>query len=174
MKPKESIRKSRGFATANNDSEGRGLVGAGDVHSLRRGMIVARHCGRMNRSIPRILLSFLLLSSLAGAAPALRVSGGITLNGAAQPLLFTWNTPLPVAGEGWAPNEVVQIVLHGPLDSPGVQAGASASGGRMGARAVAKAVPVGFGRGHFDHLSRRVADLSLGAFTADARGNLSA
>src|SRR6476661_6600718 len=27
MKPKESIRKSRGFATANNDSEGRGLVG---------------------------------------------------------------------------------------------------------------------------------------------------
>ena len=47
----------------------------------------------------------LLFSRRCSGRRRLRVSGGITLNGVAQPLLFTWNSPVPVAGDGWAPNE---------------------------------------------------------------------
>jgi len=44
------------------------------------------------------------------------------VNGNPQPFLFTWNTPLPVNGSGWASGEAIAIVLHGPLNSPGVAA----------------------------------------------------
>ena len=67
-------------------------------------------------------LSFLVCTTLFadGASPSISVSGGITVNGNVQPFLFTWNTPLPVAGSGWAAGESIGVVLHGPLNSPGV------------------------------------------------------
>ena len=52
----------------------------------------------------------------------IRVSGGVTLNGAFQSLLFTWNTPLTVRGSEWQPGETVTIILEGPLNSLGVPA----------------------------------------------------
>lgn len=54
----------------------------------------------------------------AGARSIVSPSGGITLYNNAVPLLFTWNTPVQVAGSGWASGESVAISLHGPLNWP--------------------------------------------------------
>jgi len=66
----------------------------------------------------RVFLAILLPSSVFAAT--VTVSGGITVNGVAQPLLFTWNSAMTVIGSGWNAGESVTIVLHGPLNSPGV------------------------------------------------------
>jgi hypothetical protein len=55
-------------------------------------------------------------------APTLTVSGGITLNSAFQPLLFTWNSAVTVQGSHWQPGETVSIILQGPLNSLAVAA----------------------------------------------------
>jgi hypothetical protein len=70
------------------------------------------------------LLCAISLFAFGGAPPAISVSGGggITLNGNPQSFLFTWNAPLPVTGSGWAAGESITIVLHGPINSPGVAA----------------------------------------------------
>src|SRR5438552_10534415 len=44
--------------------------------------------------------------------PTLTVSGGITLNSAFQPLLFTWNSAVTVQGSHWQPGETVSIILQ--------------------------------------------------------------
>src|SRR5690349_17305186 len=69
-----------------------------------------------------LLFSAARLFAFDSGSPAISVSGGIIVNGNPQPLLFTWNTPLPVNGSGWAAGETSAIVLHGPLNSPGVPA----------------------------------------------------
>ena len=94
----------------------------------------------------------------------------MTVNGVAQPLLFTWTTPVPSRATGWAPNEVVQIVLHGPLDSPGVHPGSSGGWARGLSPRRARLVWVA---GRSRQLARRAADIPLGVFTADVRGSLS-
>src|SRR6266436_8621528 len=63
-----------------------------------------------------------LCSATAAETPIITVSGGITLNGAFQPLLFTWNTAVTVQGSGWQPGETVTIILRGPLNSLAVGA----------------------------------------------------
>src|SRR3954451_862446 len=126
----------------------------------------------MNPGNFRTLLVLIIFSPAFGAPPSLRVSGGITLNGVAQPLLFTWNSAVPIAGQGWAPNEPVQILLHGPLDSPGVQPGLAGLAARLAAGSVAEMVATGVRRGPSGRMARRVGDISLGLFTADANGNL--
>src|SRR5260370_39331919 len=88
------------------------------------------HHSFMNFRIIPILLSVASLGAFDGASASLAVSGGV----------FTWNSALTVTGSGWSPGESIAIVLHGPLNSPGVAP----------------------------------ADLSLGTFTANAQGNLSA
>src|SRR5260370_15705094 len=88
------------------------------------------HHSFMNFRIIPILLSVASLGAFDGASASLAVSGGV----------FTWNSALTVTGSGWRPGESIAIVLHGPLNSPGVAP----------------------------------ADLSLGTFTADTQGNLSA
>jgi hypothetical protein len=60
---------------------------------------------------------------MADSKPTIKVSGGITLNGAFQPLLFTWNTAVTVQGHKWQPGETVTIILQGPTNSLGVAAG---------------------------------------------------
>ena len=122
----------------------------------------------------RTFLAFVALSSFTCSAAVLRVSGGITLNGIAQPLLFTWNTPVPVAGEGWAANEPIQVVLHGPLDSPGVHPRPTGPSARLMSASAEAPIALRAGRNLLGQPARPVADLSLGVFTADARGNLSA
>jgi hypothetical protein len=69
-----------------------------------------------------VLISALVLvpASLAATKATLAVSGGTTLNGAFQPLFFTWETELSVAGKGWGRGEAVTITLHGPLGFPGI------------------------------------------------------
>src|SRR5712692_9252059 len=66
----------------------------------------------------RMFLAILL--PLNALAATVTVSGGITVNGVAQPLLFTWNSAMTVSGSGCGPGESVTILLHGPLNSPGV------------------------------------------------------
>src|SRR6476646_2448925 len=83
------------------------------------GIIDARCEGHM-RAPGFVPLGFVILSSLSGAAPTLRISGGLTLNGQPRPLLFTWNTPITATGGGWVPGENLRLLLHGPLDSPDV------------------------------------------------------
>lgn len=39
-----------------------------------------------------------------------------------QPLIFTWNSFVPLQGSGWAPSEAISVALEGPLNSPGVPA----------------------------------------------------
>jgi hypothetical protein len=65
------------------------------------------------------LLTAILLAPTVAAAktPTITLSGGITLNGAFQPLLFTWNTTVTVQGRRWQPGETVTIILQGPLNS---------------------------------------------------------
>src|SRR4051812_42235863 len=111
---------------------------------------------RMNAAATRTLFALLLFSPLARSQPLLHVSGGITLNGVAQPLLFTWNSSVPVTGAGWAPNEPVQIVLHGPLDSPGVHPRSAGPSARLAAAAVAEAASARGGRTVFGRIPRPV------------------
>src|SRR5437899_2361840 len=69
----------------------------------------------------KLYLMFLaILLPLSVFAATVTVSGGITANGVAQPLLFTWNSAITVSGSGWSPGESVTILLHGPLNSPGI------------------------------------------------------
>jgi len=56
----------------------------------------------------------------AHAAPGISVSGGMTVNGQFEPLLFTWTVSMPVSGSGWQAAEDVDIVIRGPLNSPWV------------------------------------------------------
>jgi hypothetical protein len=114
----------------------------------------------MRALLSGIVFAATVLSTLDGIQPSLRVTGGIAPNGSSQPLLFTWNSALTIAGAGWAPGETVQIILHGPLDSPGVRP-------RRLPR-VSPRIRVGREPGF------AFPDLLLGAFTADAQGNLSA
>ena len=76
----------------------------------------------MGNSIRAFLFSASLLLTLHTAAADLTVSGGIALNGETKPLLFTWNSPVPLAGAGWAAAESISISIYGPLNSPGVNA----------------------------------------------------
>jgi hypothetical protein len=73
----------------------------------------------MKLRILATLLSVASLQAFDGSLAALVVSGGISVNGVAQPLLFTWNSAPAIAGSGWSPGESVTILLHGPLNSPG-------------------------------------------------------
>jgi hypothetical protein len=73
-------------------------------------------------SILAFLFSAISLCAFDSSSATISVSGGINVNGSTQRLLFTWNTPLPVSGGGWAPGESITILLHGPLNSPGVAA----------------------------------------------------
>lgn len=75
----------------------------------------------------------------------MQASGGLTLAGTVQPLVFTWNTAITVSGSGWAPGEQVRIAL----EAPGITART--------------------------RRARRPADMpsvSLGSVTADASGKL--
>ena len=74
----------------------------------------------MRHSIRALLLSISLLFAVEISAATLAVSGGITLNGEMKPLLFTWNSPVPVTGTGWNAGDSVALSLYGPLNSPGV------------------------------------------------------
>jgi hypothetical protein len=74
----------------------------------------------MNTLTLTILFSAVSLSGFDGSPATLSVFGGISVNGATQPCLFTWNSPLTVTGSGWGPGESVTILLHGPLNSPSV------------------------------------------------------
>lgn len=68
------------------------------------------------------------LATPAAAPPSLSVSGGLQTQSGLQPLIFTWNSPVPLQGSGWAPGETVSLALEGPLNSPGVAAGEVALG----------------------------------------------
>ena len=70
-----------------------------------------------------LAISFWALQGRASEGPQVSVTGGITLNGVLQPLLFTWNSQMPVAGSDWQAGENVSISLHGPLNSQGVTPG---------------------------------------------------
>jgi hypothetical protein len=115
----------------------------------------------MKRLISGTIFAAISVGAFGGASPSLTVSGGITLNGVIEPLLFTWNTSLTVAGAGWNPGEAVVILLHGPLNSPGV------SPRRLRGRLLTP------GSRH-PRSVLETADITLGTFTADSRGNLSA
>src|SRR5215470_11403690 len=67
-----------------------------------------------------ILFSAASLTGLDGSPASLTVSGGINVNGATQPFLFTWNSSITASGSGWGAGESVTILLHGPLNSPRV------------------------------------------------------
>src|SRR5689334_7301221 len=82
--------------------------------------------GRTARVCLVVLLAFCTFSApFATSAdptgtPTLSVSAGIQAGGVPQPLVFTWNTQVPVQGSGWRAGESVSIALQGPLNSPGV------------------------------------------------------
>lgn len=61
-----------------------------------------------------------LAGVLALAQPNLTVSGSINPNGFAVNNLFTWTSPMTIAGTGWVPGETVGIILFGPINSIGV------------------------------------------------------
>ncbi len=113
----------------------------------------------------RFVLALVFWAPFLNASASLTVSGGITVNGAVQPLLFTWTSTLSVTGSGWAPNEAVEIILHGPLNSPGVAP--------RHLRALADSAELRARRGHPPEVSVET-DFTLGVYLADARGNLSA
>ena len=94
----------------------------------------------MNLRVLALVLPIASLGAFDGPPAAITVSGGIAVSGTVPPFLFTWNSAITVNGTGWNSGEPVTILLHGPLNSPGVAPD----------------------------------DLTLGAFTADAQGNLSA
>src|ERR1700680_5089394 len=74
----------------------------------------------MDNVILAVLLSAVSLTAFDGSPATLTVLGGINVNGATQPFLFTWNSLQTVTGSGWGPGESVTILLHGPLNSPRV------------------------------------------------------
>ncbi|HEY1336186.1 MAG TPA: hypothetical protein VGF59_01685 [Bryobacteraceae bacterium] len=120
--------------------------------------------------IPAILIAIAVMVLPGIAPPSFTVSGGIVENGAVQPLLFTWKTAMPVTGSGWAAGETVQVLLHGPLNSPGVSAAhphgrpVQARGGRRSADALVRGAR---------ELTVLNEDIVVGTVTADAAGNLS-
>ncbi len=61
----------------------------------------------MHNLILAILLSALSLTGFDGSPATITVSGGIDVNGATQPFLFTWQSTLTVTGSGWSPGESV-------------------------------------------------------------------
>ncbi len=61
-------------------------------------------------------------------APMIFVGGGIQTGNSLQPLVFTWNSSVPVQGSSWAPGEAVAISLQGPLNTPGIGATSIALG----------------------------------------------
>ena len=77
--------------------------------------------------------------------PAVSVSGGIQIGSSLQPLVFTWNSAVPVTGSGWAPGETVAIGLQGPLNSLGVTPESiplgSATADSQGAFSATPAIP---------------------------------
>ena len=76
--------------------------------------------------------AFFLLASTFGPggdpAPMISAGGGIQTGNSLQPLVFTWNSPIPVEGSGWSAGEAVGVSLQGPLNMPGVTAGAISLG----------------------------------------------
>jgi uncharacterized protein (TIGR03437 family) len=67
-----------------------------------------------------LLIVFRASVTYAVPTPAIGVSGGFSSGNSSQPLIFTWNAPLPVSGAGWQPGESISLSLYGPLNSPGV------------------------------------------------------
>lgn len=55
-----------------------------------------------------------------GPTPAISVTGGTLTDNGLQPLVFTWNSAVPVEGSGWGPGETVSVSMNGPLNTPGV------------------------------------------------------
>jgi hypothetical protein len=55
----------------------------------------------MNTLTLAILFSAVSLSGFDGSPATLTVFGGINVNGATQPFLFTWNSPLTVPDGQW-------------------------------------------------------------------------
>ncbi|HLY18663.1 MAG TPA: hypothetical protein VKR61_15630, partial [Bryobacteraceae bacterium] len=47
---------------------------------------------------------------------SLAPAGGIALNNAVVPLVYSWNSPIQFQGSGWKPGEIVTATLHGPLN----------------------------------------------------------
>lgn len=70
--------------------------------------------------------AFFMLAGAFGTggdpAPMISVAGGTQTGNNLQPLVFTWNSAIPVQGSGWAAGEAVSISLQGPLNTPGVTA----------------------------------------------------
>lgn len=68
--------------------------------------------------------AFFLLAGAFGTgsdpAPALSVTGGTQTDNSLQPLVFTWNSAMPVQGSGWSAGETVSLSMNGPLNTPGV------------------------------------------------------
>jgi uncharacterized protein (TIGR03437 family) len=98
--------------------------------------------------MPRVLtcaISFCSAILLAQAAPTISVSGGMQVGTATIPLVFTWNSTLPIQGSGWTPGESVAISLQGPLNMPGVAATTLALGnvsaGSGGTFSASPAIP---------------------------------
>lgn len=69
-----------------------------------------------------VLIAAVMCPSEGDPAPSISVSGGIQAASGFQPLIFTWNSAVPVQGTGWNPGETVSINFDGPLNSPGVPA----------------------------------------------------
>ncbi len=72
------------------------------------------------KNAPCAVIAVLVLGAPAALArtPRLEPTGGLTLAGALQPLLFTWASPMGVTGSGWASGETVAISIVGPLNTP--------------------------------------------------------
>ena len=82
---------------------------------------------KIRGSAIKSLIAFAALTTIPGPGgtiadtpPAIAVTGGIQTADTVQPLVFTWNTLMPVQGSGWRAGEAVSISLTGPLNSPGV------------------------------------------------------
>ena len=69
-----------------------------------------------------VLIAAGLFPSEGDSQPSISVSGGIQASNGVQPLVFTWDSSVPVQGSGWSGAETVSISLIGPLNSPGVAA----------------------------------------------------
>jgi hypothetical protein len=77
----------------------------------------------MKRLRHAVIVLIALSSTAAQAKTAsLAPTGGLTIAGAFQPLVFTWSSPMGVTGSGWERGEFVAISIVGPLNAPGVSA----------------------------------------------------